>query len=126
MRGKWKALYDAIADKLEELGFTPDSPDRYTFRGRLLYARIVDKAESVLLLNNEKDRCVIERHLEVHFAERRTFDRWANSTNFAVHFVLDDVRDKRDRLAAAVKQARAICRAKIFNFNQHFHTIELG
>ena len=99
--------WDDVADALEQIGFVPESADRYTFIGFMLRARVL----------------TVECGWEVQFAQKKTFDRWANSENFVVKI---EHGDSVANLAVAAKHARKICRAKVFDFNTYFHPIDLS
>lgn len=96
-----------VADALEKVGFQANSSDFYDFTGEKLYARII----------------VMALGMQVHFSQKSTFDRWANSTNFVV--VIDPKYPEVD-FEKIVKQAEKICDSKVFDFNTYFHSIELS
>jgi hypothetical protein len=62
--------------------------------------------------------------VEIQFAQRSTFDRWTNSTNFRVT-IAANYRGPVN-LKPAVTLARRICRSGVFDFNTYFHTIDLS
>jgi hypothetical protein len=103
-----KRLYAKVADELERVGFKPNSSRRYDFTGRGLLARIVE---------------VSDENLRVDFAQKSTFDRWANSTNFVVYI---DPDSSAPDLEKAAKHARKICASKVFDFQTYFHPIDLS
>lgn len=130
---------DDIADELERIGFIPYSSDRYDFHGsgrvRKLLARIVC-LNVVSIGGVDLDAQFLKQHYRgetflansvakfvVHFSQRKTFDRWANSTNFVVPIQPDHPEADLEK---AAKQAIKICKAKVFNFNTYFHPIDLS
>ena len=91
---------------LEECRFVPNSPNNYDFTGFVFYARIV-----------HLDNCV-----RIDLSQKKTFDRWSNSTNFSIYFYRDvDPIKLKNKIAFA----RKICRSKLFDFNIYLHTIDL-
>lgn len=62
-------------------------------------------------------------HWRVEFAERRTFDRWANSRNFGLTLYYKRKLYRPDVVAAHGWMLR-VCRSGLFDFNRYFHTLE--
>ena len=98
-----------LASELEQLGFTATEDNRLYFKGPGLYARIYPPSK--------------DAPLTLGLAERKTFDRWANSLNFIVRIVPDSTAPD---IALAIKEARRICRSGVFDFNTYFHAINLS
>lgn len=103
---------DAVIGELERIGFVATDPCN-TVRNRLqssdLIARVIEYATGM-------------RNIEIYFAEKRTFDTSGNSSNFIVRI---DANNPYVDIEKAVKHARKICKAKVFDFNTYFHTIDL-
>jgi hypothetical protein len=59
----------------------------------------------------------------VEFGEKKTFDRWANSTNFSVHLHYERGL-YRDDVVAAHLWMEQVCRSGLFDFNGYFATID--
>lgn len=98
-----------IAAELQRLGFEPNSADLYDFTGDTLYARIVPLMHGIYLFR-------------VDLAEKETFDRWGNSTNFSVGIVATHLEAD---LEEAVDKAVEICDSGLFDFSEYFYTIWL-
>jgi hypothetical protein len=60
--------------------------------------------------------------IRIDFAEKKTFDRWANSTNFTIK--LDFNAPNMSDIVAAHLWMEKISRSKLFNFNSYFSTLE--
>lgn len=93
-----------VVKELKLAGFTPNSSDEYDFTGDMLYARIVGEYPC----------------FTVHFAERKTFDRWANSVNFVVDVSLGNID-----LRKCKEFAEKICKSNVFDFGTYIHPIQL-
>lgn len=63
----------------------------------------------------------------IELAERKTFDRWANSSNFVTHaiYTKDNRHWSLPDLAAQVRWARKVCRSRVFDFNSYFESVHL-
>jgi hypothetical protein len=106
---RWDSVA-AISEELVRLGFIEDGCKNYLFSKDLL-ARITEYG--------------LDQTIQVYFAEKKTFDGWANSKNFVVNVGSSSLGYLDVDIEKAVKHARKICRSKVFNFNRYFHTIDL-
>lgn len=58
----------------------------------------------------------------VEFAEKKTFDKWGNSTNFIMH--LQYKRNTyREDIVNAYRWMRRVCRSELFDFNRYVDSI---
>lgn len=67
--------------------------------------------------NEDEDRNYI-----VEFAEKKTFDKWGNSTNFLLELHYESGL-YRDDIVAAHRWMERVCRSGLFDFNRYFGTI---
>jgi len=99
---------------VKEVKAIPDCKKTYssggysTYETPLFYIRILDNEENV----------------QIQLAERETFDRWANSVNFAVE------RSKTPKcyyplVLPQYLWAIKVLKSKLFNFNSYIGAIEL-
>jgi hypothetical protein len=120
---EWLTTNEDIAAELERIGFIPYTSDRYDFHGsgevQCLLARIIHREKLVTYASGATEL----PGFEVHFADRQTFDKWSNSTNFKVR--IDPDHPSAD-LEKAAKQAVKVCQAKVFDWDTYFHTIDLS
>lgn len=84
------------------------SPGYYFYKTARFNIRVIDNEENV----------------EIHFGEKKTFDRWANSVNFYTS------RSKSPKcyypvLLPQYKWAIKVLNSKLFNFNRYFTRIDL-
>jgi len=106
----------AFKRALDEIKSLPKCKITYSTSGYILFSLPYFYGR---LLENKGDE-----HIVIHLAEKKTFDRWANSTNFTVR------RPKGRRLyyglfAPQVNWARKIVKSKLFNFDSYFSGIEM-
>lgn len=59
----------------------------------------------------------------VHFGQKKTFDRWANSTNFEVRMQYESGTYRNDIVLAHLWMEK-VCRSKLFDFNRYIYTIK--
>ncbi len=112
-----------LIDKLTEIGFKPDGWPEYLtnkdFRARVVFLRkpVLTYWCSTKSIYEDSQQLVIQ------LSEKKTFDRWANSTNFEIDF--KELQPEMVNLKNTLTHARKIVRSRVFDFNKYFHTIEL-
>lgn len=104
----FKRTVKEILDTIPKCEQTYKSQGVATFETPMFYIRVLDNREEV----------------QIQMAERKTFDRWANSVNFVTE------RTKERRCYHAVflpqyKWAIKVLKSELFNFNRYFGHLEL-
>jgi hypothetical protein len=100
-----------LRNELIKLNFK-EEPDGYYFDAREFKARILKRPYPDL---------TDDHYLVIQFSLRRTFDRWANSTNFEIDY--DGMDPARVNLRNSLMFIRKIVRSKVFDFNKYHYKI---
>ena len=65
-----------------------------------------------------------EQQIIIDFSQKKTFDRWANSSNFVIDNWNCESNYRPDLVSAHLWMEK-VCRSKLFDFNCYFSTISV-
>jgi hypothetical protein len=97
----------------------------HSFYGRVNGLMLRVRRLDDIVINDLHPWASLERRWVVEIAESKTFDRWANSVNFATEVVWSrkggwTVPDFKREFA----WCRKVCRSRLFTFNNYFATVK--
>lgn len=69
----------------------------------------------------------VQDRVKIEFAQKKTFDRWANSTNFQITLYCrsNEPFTVYFNLLKCHLWMEKVCRSKLFDFNRYFSAIEV-
>lgn len=106
-----------LADLATLPGFKlKDKNTKYCILGECNYFRI-------RVLQKENEHLPYNTFL-VHFGEKKTWDKWSNSTNFETELNYE-LGMYRPNLKESWKWAKKVCDSKLFNFNTYFRSLDM-